>query len=164
VRRSGFEERGGASFVVAQSSTKVGQPSLCVCKERRHKDGPPQGVEVRGRATRPPIKANSRRIAGSEQWANKIFSYIPMCTYAPCRDKKRKGFGDSWEVKRGLTRHAIMFGSVFDPFPPSRHTVPAGDESLTRSAVGMPTSRKPRDPSTGSGQAMGHPQLFLCQP
>jgi len=27
-----------------------------------------------------------------------------MCTYKLRRDKKRKGFGDSWEAKRGLTR------------------------------------------------------------
>jgi len=27
-----------------------------------------------------------------------------MCTYKACRDKKRKGFGDFWEVKGGLTR------------------------------------------------------------
>jgi len=27
-----------------------------------------------------------------------------MCTYKLRRDKKRKGFGDFWEAKRGLTR------------------------------------------------------------
>jgi len=26
-----------------------------------------------------------------------------MCTYKVCRDNKRKGFGDFWEAKRGLT-------------------------------------------------------------
>ena len=35
--------------------------------------------------------------------ANKIFIGIHMCTYKACRDSKRKGFGDFWEVKRGLT-------------------------------------------------------------
>jgi len=40
-----------------------------------------------------------------EEWANKIFFAIPICTYKLCRGNKGKGFGDFWEAKRGLTRY-----------------------------------------------------------
>jgi len=40
-----------------------------------------------------------------EYMANKVFLGIQICTYNPCRDKKRKGLGDFREVKGGLTRY-----------------------------------------------------------
>jgi hypothetical protein len=43
-------------------------------------------------------------MAKGEQAANKILFATQICTYNLCRGNKRKGLGDFWEVKPGLTR------------------------------------------------------------
>ncbi len=44
--------------------------------------------------------------------ANKILLSIQECTYSLRKDNIRKGFGDFWELKRGLTARATLEGRV----------------------------------------------------
>ena len=64
------------------------------------------GQEKDGREVAAP-GAKLRQPAG-EQLANKIFLGDEKCTYRMCMNKKRKGMGDFWGPKRGLTRCAIQ--------------------------------------------------------
>ena len=74
-------------------------------------------------------KERTARKQEGEQWANKIFFGIPMCTYKLRRGNKGKGFGDFWRPKWGLTRCdiALVFSSQFS-VPSSRGSVSSSQD------------------------------------
>ena len=60
------------------------------------------------------------RTKGAQQ-ANKIKFTVRLCTYRQCRHNTRKEFVDFWQLKRGLTRHAMAGCVVPRPSFPHHH-------------------------------------------
>ena len=96
--------------------------------------------------------------ARREQMTNKIFFGIQMCMYKLCRGNKRKGFGDFWEAKGGLTRCARegfgwnpRFRKARNLGHPRFESIFAGSSPITcttEAPFGSSTPARPNHPNT----------------